>query len=305
MVFPGLEVVVVNWNLKKDTLECIDSLLKSGVEVNQITLVDNGSNDDSVNAIIDQFGKDLHLISNTQNLGFAGGVNVGVRAALQANSEWILLINNDTIAAPDFISHLRNAATNPPFYKIIGAAIYYFNHPDRLWYLANRAMWGTLITTNPYRGKPLPTRMPEIIPADFLNGCAMLVHRGVFETIGLFDEALFMYAEEVDFCLRARTAGVALGCATHASIWHKVSSSANRDKPNSRYMRIRNQIWVYRRYAGGLQRILLFFYTGLRSTSMALSDLAAKQPNLLKPMVSGWINGWFGSIPTRRHYRNG
>jgi GT2 family glycosyltransferase len=95
--------------------------------------------------------------------------------------------------------------------------------------------------------------MPDLLPTDFASGCAMLVRSSVFEQIGLLDPSLIMYGEEVDFCWRVRKVGYKIACSTKATLWHKVSTSAKKDQPNSRYLKARNQIRFYRNYSKGIQ----------------------------------------------------
>jgi GT2 family glycosyltransferase len=127
---------------------------------------------------------------------------------------------------------------------------------------------------------------------DFVSGCAMFIRRDVFEKIGLFDEKLLMYGEEVDFCWRARLAGYTLGCVTPARMWHKVSLSASRVGSQTRYLRIRNQIRFYNNYARGLQRPIMFLFSILRSGMIILKDIFRRQTDLIPPLIRGWVDGW-------------
>lgn len=294
-MFPGLSIVIVNWNLKEDTLACIDSLVAAGASPEQIILVDNGSTDGSVLAFRSRYGIGLQLVENQENFGFAQGSNQGIQIALDRGAEWILLLNNDTVVAPDFLHTILEAAKATDSFAILAPLIFYHADPDRIWYLGDHLISGTLITANPYRGKVYHHRLPDLLPVDFASGCAMLVNRAVFDRIGLFDPKLVMYGEEVDFCWRARLAGFRIAAATRAKIWHKVSLSADRDKPRTRYLRIRNQIWFYRKYARGFQRPLMFLFTILRSVLIGLSDLYKRQATLISPLFKGWRDGWLSS----------
>lgn len=294
----GLKIVIVNWNLRDDTLACIDSLLQAGATASQVIVVDNGSQDGSIAAFKERFGPDLTLIANSENLGFAPASNQGARCALERDAEWVLFLNNDTLVARDFLAELTTALHQSPSYALLGPLILYHAAPERIWYLGDRLIPGTLITTNPYHRKSLDPALPAVMPVDFLNGCALLVKRAVFETVGFFDPDLVMYGEEVDLCWRARLAGFRLGSATRARVWHKVSLSADRVKPRTRYLRIRNQIRFYRRYARGLQRPLMFAFSLLRGLRLALGDLLRRQAGLIPPLLRGWQDGWWGDLPS-------
>lgn len=292
-VFPHLSIVVVNWNLKEETRACLHSILEAGGAPSQIILVDNGSEDGSVEMMRAQFGPKLTILALAENLGFAGGNNAGIRVALREGAEWVLLLNNDTVIAKDMLVHLAQAAQNHPEYGILAPVIFYYDAPEVVWYLGHRLVPGTMITRPILKNKQLPGNFPSLIEVDFLVGCGVMIGRDVFEQIGLLDEAFFMYAEETDFFWRARTQ-TRMACISAARMWHKVSMSAKRDKPKTRYYQFRNQIFFYRRYARGLQIPLMWMFTGLRTLAFSLRELFHNQPALLFAMWRGFWDGWVG-----------
>ena len=289
----NLYSILVNWNLKEDTLACIESLLEAGASLEQVILVDNASTDGSVEALRERFGPRLEMIVNKRNLGYAGGVNQGVQRALQQEAEWIFLLNNDTTVDRLIFTEFERAAEAHPEYPILAPLILYQADPARIWYLGDRLIPGTLITRSLYRGQIDHGQLPAFLPVDFVSGCGMLVRSEVFAAIGLFDESLFMYGEEVDFCWRARQVGFRLGCATRAKMWHRVSVSADRVRPQSRRLRVRNQARFYRKYARGLQIPLMFGFTLVRCLAIGVGDLLKGQPELIAPLATGWYAGWF------------
>jgi GT2 family glycosyltransferase len=291
-MFSNLNIIIINWNLKADTLACLRSLIKSGVIPGQIIVVDNGSDDGSVKAFKDEFDTHLTIIENSDNVGYAKACNQGIELAIQQRVEWILLLNNDTTVAENFLEEMERANESKDKFAIYSPLIFYFTKPNTIWYSGDQRIPGTLITKNPYRGKEPRQNLPEIIPVDFVNGCGMLINRKVFETIGLFDPAYIMYGEEVDFCWRAHLAGFRMATLTKAHMWHKISLSANRDKPRARYLKIRNQIRFYRKYSHGLQLVVMFTFSIIRSSLIGLNDLFRHQSELLAPLYLGWYDGW-------------
>jgi len=293
-VIESLYTILVNWNLKQDTLDCVASLFAAGACAGQVIVVDNGSSDGSVQALQKQFGAAVHIIESGHNLGFAGGCNLGLAYALERRAKWIFILNNDTVVDRALFAEWARAVGSGAGYAIIAPLILYFNAPDRIWYLGDRLVPTSLITHSIGRNQIDKGQFRPLVPVDFICGCGMFIQCEVFEQIGCLDASFFMYAEEVDFCQRARTAGFRLACATRAKIWHKISVSADRDRPTTRYLRIRNQIRFYRRYARWYQAPPLFAFTLLRSLSIALGDLAGRRPALIAPLVRGWADGWTG-----------
>jgi GT2 family glycosyltransferase len=273
-------------------MTCINSLFAAGAQAGQVIVVDNDSSDGSVTVLQERFGSSLHLIQSSQNLGFAGGSNLGIQLALDLGASWILLLNNDTYVSPTFLAEMENAIKQNEGPSIIGPVILYHDFPERIWYFGDRLIPGLLATNNLYRGHVYHKQLPSLVSVDFLNGCGMLVKSDVFKQIGLFDTRYFMYGEEVDLCWRARVAGFRLAVATQARMWHKVSASSNRDQPTSRYLRIRNQIRFYRTYSRGIQLLMMFVFTWLRILYIALEDLLHGRISLINPLIRGWMHGW-------------
>jgi len=291
-------VSIVNWNLPGDTIACIQSLLDAGATPGQIIVVDNGSQDDSVDQLQRTWGRAIDLIESERNLGFAGGNNLAIERALARGASWVLLANNDTLVAPTFFGELAACVREHPDHALIAPLIVYEhatpNQPDVIWSLGDRLLPGTLITRSLLRNRPVPADLPPFIEVDFLNACGLLIRRDVFEDIGLLDERFFMYAEDVDFCWRARRAGYRLGCATRARMRHKVSRSTGVHHPTARYWRVHNQIRIYRRYARGLQQPLMVGFTLARTVWLLLRDLRAGRVQAALRTMQAGRDGWLG-----------
>jgi len=287
--------VIVNWNLKDDTFDCVNSFVKAGSSLDKIIVVDNASTDGSIDALRHQFGPLLNILVNDKNLGYAGGLNTGINFVLQHHAEWILLINNDVIVDSTFYFELIKGIRENQEFKIISPLIFEYNRPTRIWFLGDKVIPLTLLTRSLSRGEIDQGNLVDVIPVDFVSGCAMMVHRSVFESIGLFSTRFFMYAEEVDFLQRARLAGFRSATVTRAKMWHKISASAGRDLPGTRYLKIYNQILFYKHYSSFWQLPLIFGFTLFRSIVIAFKDLIKQRPELIAPLIKGWFNGWFNS----------
>ena len=130
---PRVFVIILNWNGRDDTLECIASIKEIDYSNYEIVVVDNGSVDDSVQAISKQY-PEIMLLQTGENLGYAGGNNIGVNWALEKNADFILLLNNDTIVARNLLSSFVNAANQLPSGSILGAKIYFYDKPYLSYY---------------------------------------------------------------------------------------------------------------------------------------------------------------------------
>lgn len=245
--YPRVLIILLNWNGKKDTLECLDSLSKVTYPKFQTIVVDNGSTDDSVSAIRTLFPQ-IPIFENGANLGFAAGNNVGISWGLKKNYEWILLLNNDTVVDPFFLDEFIKAALENPNAKILGAKIYQYGDPTRIDHLGG--FWNPSVAEFESHGS---NQIDDGISfecmksVDYVCGAALLMHRSVPESIGLLEPKFFLFWEETDFCFRARRKGFEVWTAPKAKIWHKVSSSFSGGKPHMHYFWWRSRLlWIER-----------------------------------------------------------
>ena len=254
---PLVCAVVINWNRPDDTLLCLASLRRQeGIFNLEPIVIDNGSSDNSVERIRNAF-PGIELLEAGRNVGFASGMNLGIRQALKRGADYALLLNNDTIADPAMLDQLLKQAASGV--GLMAPAIFYADQPDRIWSVGGGFSSILLEATgNHGRHRLLPDRPVE---RGFLSGCALLIHREVFEKVGLFDERFFMYYEDLDFCLRAQRAGYCLWLVPKARLWHKVSlSSGGANSPAERYHMAFSSALYFRKYARGWRLFVVIPY---------------------------------------------
>ena len=251
-VVPGLvATVILNWNGLADTIECIRSCQRLAYRHNMLLVVDNGSTDGSVARLREQFSE-LRIIGIGANLGFAGGCNVGIRAALEAGAEFVWLLNNDTTVDPAALGELVAALRTRPAAGIAGSKILYSARADVMWFAGGEVStrWGYAR----HRGlDEFDVGQHDIVePCDFITGCSLLIRSGVVAGIGLMREDYFLYWEDVDWNARAAAAGWKSLYVPTSRVWHKVSG-ASKDASgeiNAKPCRyeMRNRILFHRRH---------------------------------------------------------
>ncbi|MGH2521890.1 MAG: glycosyltransferase family 2 protein [Anaerolineales bacterium] len=249
MTTPLVYIVIPAWNRKHDTLACLESLLALTYPSYRIVMVDNGSTDGTAQAVGENY-LNVEIIAHPKNLGFAAGVNSGIRHALERGADFVFLLNNDTLAEPSLLNRLLAYCTAGV--GIVAPKIYYAADPERLWSAGGQRHPWTLEKTDDARGQPDGPRWARVLERDYLVGCAMLIPRSTLQRVGEFDERYFMYYEDMDFSWRVRAAGLKLLVAPDARLWHKVAlSSGGSDSPNERYWMARGSVLFFRRYARG------------------------------------------------------
>ena len=286
---PAIVAVTVNWNRPRDTLACLDSLRRqAGVQV-RLVVVDNGSADDSARTI-NEGCPAAEVLANKTNLGFAKGFNAGITYALRNGAEYVLLLNNDTIAAPDMVEQLM--ASPVARNSVAAPVIYRYDQPDRIWSCGARLNRLTLEIDGHDHNRPAPG--DKLVARDFLSGCCLLVHRSVFEQVGLFDERFFMYYEDMDFCIRARCMGFRLWLVPAARLWHKVSqSSGGFGSPNERYYMALSSGLFFRKHMRGPQRLAVPVVRLASAVRWTFRLAASGMWPALRAYWQGLCAGWF------------
>jgi GT2 family glycosyltransferase len=305
---PKIFVILLNWNGKKDTIECLASLEKIESPSFYTVVVDNGSTDGSIAAIRSAYPK-VPITETKENLGFAGGNNVAIEWALEKGADWIFLLNNDTVVDPSVLKELLKASSEEPKPKVLGAKIYRYSDPTRIDHLGGR--WNPQLAEFESLGSGTlddGISYNKMEKVDYACGAALFIHRSVFEKIGLLEPRFFLFWEETDFCMRAKRAGFDTWTAPQAKIWHKVSSSFTGGKPHMHYFWWRSRLlWIERNCTTKEKKELYrkviwpevkksFRHYLLKSLQVLFSkDPAAKQKALrLRAGCLGVFHYWIG-----------
>lgn len=249
---PSVSIIVLNYNSRQDTLDCLRSLEHVAYPRADVILVDNGSVDGTVEAVRTAYPL-MTVIETGQNLGFTGGNNVGIAHALAEGADYIMLLNNDTIVAPDMIDLMIAAMEADPSIGVSGPMIYYFDAPDTIWSAGGGIDWsrGTtqMIGLNEEDHGQYGTTPRSV---DFVTGCCLLARREVWEGVGLLDDRFFMYYEETEWCVRAAHAGYRIIHVPLAMMWHKISIEARATSPRTYYYMTRNRLLFLRQGGAGV-----------------------------------------------------
>lgn len=257
-------VIVLNWNGKEDTLDCLQSLRSTAYDNYTVVLVDNGSEDDSVAAVREKF-PEVELVLTGKNLGFAGGNNVGIEYAIKAGADYIFLINNDTTVHPDYLKELVLVAESDAKIGAVGSKIYYHGEPERIWFAGGKINW--LKNKGEHIGLDEIDKgqFDDIKEVGYLTGCALLVKREVVEKVGVLEDDYFLYYEDADYSLRIRNAGYKTMYAPKSKIYHKVSRSTKPGSASYVYYHVRNGLVNARRNGDIFVKIAIYIFALLLS----------------------------------------
>jgi GT2 family glycosyltransferase len=200
---------------------------------------------------------EVRTIANAANLGYAGGNNVGIAAALAAGADWVLVLNNDARLRPDTLDELLAVAERDPRVAAVGAKVLRLEDPSRLWMAWGEVTYRQSLVRLVGEDAPDGPEFGAQRDVDWVSGCAILLARPALEEIGAFDEEFFAYHEEVDWCARARERGWRVVYAPRAVVEHRGQASSGGASYVSRrqYLTARNMVRFVRRHGSRAERL--------------------------------------------------
>ncbi|MBW6440936.1 glycosyltransferase family 2 protein [Patescibacteria group bacterium] len=252
-------IILLNWNNEGDTIECIESLKKNNYKNYKIIVIDNGSEKESIAKIERQYS-DLYIIKNKSNLGFAGGCNVGTKYAIDNNADYVLLLNNDTTVAENFLTKLIRVGEADEEVGILGSKIYYHTEKNRIWFAGGKVNWLKNKGTHLGLDEIDEGQFNEMKEVDYLTGCCLLVKREVLDKIGVLAEDYFLYYEDTDYSLRAKNAGFKCIFVPESVIYHKISRSTKPGSASYIYYHVRNGLVMAKRNGNFFVKLALYHY---------------------------------------------
>lgn len=246
-------VVILNWKGKDDTLTCVRSVLEATYAPLEVVVVDNASGGDDVASFRAAFGDSITLIENAENLGYAGGNNVGLSHAFARGAAFAVVLNNDTEVRPNFIEPLVAAAERDPQVGIAGPKTYFRGRGTELYFAGGYVNWWSGTYGHVGLGEQDGPAFSREGDTEYVAGSCMLLTLRLFQTIGGIPEQYFLLFEDIEYNLAAQRAGFRTVYVPDSVILHEYSGTINQGLQKISYTRIyysnRNRILFFRRNA--------------------------------------------------------
>ncbi len=278
-----LSIITINYNGLKDTCELIDSIpFNDNMEV---IVVDNASTQDEASILSERYPQ-VKVIRSHQNLGFAGGNNVGIKAA---KGQYILLINNDTYFKKYNIDALINRLESSDKIGIVCPKLRFAwtNHPIQF---AGYTPLSPITIRNQAIGfgESDHGQYDTAHPTPYAHGAAMLVKREAMDKVGLMPECYFLYYEELDWSMMFTRAGYEIWYDPACTVYHKESQTTGQNSPLRTYYITRNRLLFVKRNYQGICKYLSYIYLiGLVATRDILKYVFQGRLDLVKAVCRG------------------
>ena len=278
-----LSIITINYNGLKDTCELIDSIpFNNDLEV---IVVDNASKKDEASYIFEKYPQ-VKVIRSQQNLGFAGGNNLGIKAA---QGKYLFFINNDTIFKEFNVQALIDRLESSPKIAVVCPKIRFSwgNHPIQF---AGYTPLSKITVRNQAIGFGEEDRgqYDTAHPTPYAHGAAMLIKRETIDKVGLMPECYFLYYEELDWSMMFTRAGFEIWYDPACTVYHKESQATGQNSPLRTYYIVRNRLLLVKRNWCGVTKYLTYAYLlGVVGVRDILKYALSGKWELLKATTNG------------------
>ena len=221
---PHIKILILNWDGKHLLKPCLDSVNKIDYPNYSVMVIDNGSEDDSVEMVNENF-PEVDILELKDNYGFAGGYNRCFTQLKDEYSGFILLLNNDTEIDSNILSSFIHVKDKYGDNNLYGGKIFYKNNPELIWYAGGNVNLKYLKLSHRGLRQTDSAEYSKPMQTDYITGCCLFTSMEVINQLNGFDELFNMYGEDVDLCLRAKAEGINCYYWPDAKLWHHVSAS--------------------------------------------------------------------------------
>lgn len=297
---PLVGIVVLHWNNFEDTKVCLDSIRKLSYQRKNIYIVNNHSSNDSLSRLISLF-KEFNFIALNLNLGFAGGMNKGIKRAIKDKADAVMILNNDTCLEKESLGYLveklfQNKKTGvvvPMVYLGLSGKTVGSIGGEIHWPLGEARHIGYLEKD---KGQ-FKSRKVKIAP-----GSALIVKTKLINKVGLIPEDYFLYNEDVDWSVKFINAGYDIITVPKAHIWHNESAAAGPQSPMKTYYYTRNNLIFMSKYVqeGKWFSFLLNFYC--KMTKLTIKFLIKGKGRNIIAIFKGSASFWRGERGFSQNY---
>lgn len=300
--YPLVSIVSINFNQLDVTCDFLNSIEKISYPNYEVIIVDNKSYQDPEPEISKNYPW-VKLIKSDNNLGFAGGNNLGIE---HASGKYFMMLNNDTEVDPGFLEPLVDAMEEDPETGMVGSKVRFFDYPEIIQFAGATPMTRFTATSHFIGFNTKDTgQYDKKTETPFASGAAMMTSRAVCEKAGLMANFFFLYYEELDWQERIRKAGYTIYYIPQSLVYHKESISVGKESALQAYWKTRNRLLLIRRNFRWFEKIISLLYVTFISTPYnAIKYILKGRPRLLKVHIIAILWHYYNIFNKKRIHQN-
>ena len=288
---PKVACIVLNYNGLDITVQAVRSLRSMDYPSFDILHVDNGSTDGSA-AAVQAADPESILVRVEENQGPAGGLNLGMYAALEQDYDYLLFLNNDIEVEPNMLTEMVRVAESDPTIGCVGPKAYYYWERERIWSAGGIVRFKQSVTRERGDGEIDRGQYDRDDEVDYATGCALMMKRSAVEAVGYWDPAYRFAAEDADLCMRARRAGFRSFFAHKAVLYHMVAYTGGAYVAKRTFHTGRGGAIFTRRYGTPWQKATFLGISTVALPAAFLRELPKRNHGAAVAKARGIVDGW-------------
>jgi len=300
---PAVWVSIVHWNGGDSTLHAIESVVAQDYAPLRVVVVDNASTDGALETALARWPQ-VTVLRNRENLGFTGGHNQGVDHALKAGAEFVLLLNQDAALLPDCVERMVERFRREDRVGLVSPVLYYSENPSEVQFSGSWVDWNALEIKSSFAFDEIEARSSRGVDTMCLWGTALMVSRAFVAEVGMFDEGLFAYFEDLDLSVRAARAGWKARMCFDAGVLHEGHHGWRARGPHYFYFMNRNEIAFWRKHVEPARRSQVWREAIARTCGTIGNLRDAGKPVHAEACLLALRDAWVGRVggfdPARR-----
>ena len=297
MKAPKIAIIIINWNTYQLTFNCLKSLEECTYKNKTIFVVDNGSKDGSGDKIALQF-PESNYIKNQTNEGFTGANNKALKVILKQNFDYVLLLNNDTVVKPNFLSLLEATMESDKNLAATQPLILDYPNTNTIWNAGGSFNSFFCLFNTRCKGMIYNPKLKIETSTQWISGCCVMVKIAVIKKVGLLDDRFFAYFEDADWSIRMTNLGYKLGVVPESIIYHHSSGSTKKNNsssegslsPYAHYLNVRNHIYLIKKHTF-FNSIGSWIYQILKIISYSIYFILRGRFGKFKMVCRGFLDG--------------
>lgn len=241
-------IVICNYNKRDYVIKCIETVLESEFTDFDIFVVDNASEDDSVDAIQKIYGGKVTVLQNPENLGGSGGFNRGIREVLERGYSYLCCLDNDVQVTPKAIGALYEFLEANPGVGMAGSKVYHLQKPDYVQQMGLNIHFDTFSAETLYADVLDHKDIPEVVYCDTVAACSLMMPVKVVRQVGMMPQDNFIYWDDMEWGYCVKQAGYQVAAVGASKVFHEMSANVRRENTFSTYYLWRNNLNFYMKY---------------------------------------------------------